>query len=112
LCRLSQDIFARFNTLDFESRQRDVQSWRPVILLILKGVTQLSNELVRIRYGVSLFTSSHFFQSCMLITDFVFFFPIDQFLKHIPVFYSQAITLLQNEVTPEMRLALHALLVR
>ncbi|KAJ3215780.1 guanine nucleotide exchange protein for ADP-robosylation factor [Dinochytrium kinnereticum] len=83
LIPLSLDILVHFNTLDPDSKRRNVTAWRPVVVAILNALVDLEDE---------------------------------QFKQHIHTFYAPAVGLLLQDPTgaaaPEVRLALHSLLIR
>ncbi|KAJ3118784.1 guanine nucleotide exchange protein for ADP-robosylation factor [Phlyctochytrium bullatum] len=83
LIPLSYDILVHFNTLDPDSKRRNVTAWRPVVVAILNALVDLED---------------------------------DQFKQHIHTFYAPAVGLLLQDPTgaaaPEVRLALHSLLMR
>ncbi|KAI8852805.1 hypothetical protein BC829DRAFT_440418 [Chytridium lagenaria] len=83
LIPLSYDILVHFNTLDPDSKRRNVTAWRPVVVAILNALVDLEDE---------------------------------QFKQHIHTFYGPAVGLLLQDPTgaaaPEVRLALHSLLMR
>ncbi|KAJ3192020.1 guanine nucleotide exchange protein for ADP-robosylation factor [Irineochytrium annulatum] len=82
LIPLSYDILVHYNTLDPESKRRNLTAWRPVVVSILNALVDLDD---------------------------------DQFRAHIHTFYGPSVGLLLQDATsaaPEVRLALHNLLVR
>ncbi|KAJ3102351.1 guanine nucleotide exchange protein for ADP-robosylation factor [Phlyctochytrium planicorne] len=83
LIPLSFDILVHFNTLDPDSKRRNVTAWRPVVVAILNALVDLEDE---------------------------------QFKQHINTFYAPAVGLLLQDpagaAAPEVRIALHSLLMR
>ncbi|KAI8821985.1 uncharacterized protein EV422DRAFT_586065 [Fimicolochytrium jonesii] len=79
LVPLCHDILTHYNSLDPESKRRNVNAWRPVVVTILNALIDFDN---------------------------------DQFRLQMPHFYGEVVNLLGQDVTPDIRLVLHALLIR
>ncbi|KAJ3290032.1 guanine nucleotide exchange protein for ADP-robosylation factor [Borealophlyctis nickersoniae] len=79
LIPLSYDIICHYNTLDPDSKRRNVNAWRPVVVTILNALVD---------------------------------FDEDQFKRHISVFYGEVVNLLLQDLTPDVRLVLHSVLIR
>ncbi|KAI9105732.1 hypothetical protein DFS34DRAFT_27501 [Phlyctochytrium arcticum] len=79
LVPLSHDILQHYNSLDPESKRRNVNAWRPVVVTILNALSEFDDN---------------------------------QFRSQMPHFYGEVVNLLIQDVTPDVRLVLHALLVR
>ncbi|TPX34074.1 hypothetical protein SmJEL517_g03259 [Synchytrium microbalum] len=79
LIPLSYDVMCLYNSLDPETKRRNVNAWRPVVVSILNALLSFSDE---------------------------------QFKRHIPLFYNEVVNLLLQEVPNDLRLVLHALLIR
>ncbi|KND00748.1 uncharacterized protein SPPG_03863 [Spizellomyces punctatus DAOM BR117] len=79
LVPLSHDILMHYNSLDPESKRRNVNAWRPVVVTILNALVD---------------------------------FDEDQFRRQMPLFYGEVVNLLIQDVTPDVRLVLHSLLIR
>ncbi|KAI9017378.1 hypothetical protein BC832DRAFT_588642 [Gaertneriomyces semiglobifer] len=79
LIPLSYEIITHYNSLDPESKRRNVNAWRPVVVTILNALIDFDD---------------------------------DQFKRQMPFFYGEIVNLLLQEITPDMRLVLHTLLIR
>ncbi|KAJ3150955.1 guanine nucleotide exchange protein for ADP-robosylation factor [Geranomyces michiganensis] len=79
LVPLCHDIMQHYNSLDPESKRRNVNAWRPVVVTILNALAEFDEE---------------------------------QFRTQMPLFYGEVVNLLAQDVTPDVRLVLHALLIR
>ncbi|KAJ3414515.1 guanine nucleotide exchange protein for ADP-robosylation factor [Chytridiales sp. JEL 0842] len=79
LIPLSYSILTDYNTLDAESKRRNINAWRPVVVAILNSIVDFDDN---------------------------------QFRKHLPIFYNEVVNLLLQEVSSDIRLVLHSLLVR
>ncbi|TPX47651.1 hypothetical protein SeMB42_g02638 [Synchytrium endobioticum] len=79
LIPLGYEVMCHYNSLDPETKRRNVNAWRPVVISILNAVLGFSDE---------------------------------QFKRHIPLFYNEIVNLLLQEVPSDLRLVLHALLLR
>ncbi|KAI8915529.1 hypothetical protein BC831DRAFT_159184 [Entophlyctis helioformis] len=76
---LCLQILSHFNTFDSEAKRRNINSWKPVVVMILNALVDLDD---------------------------------DQFARHIRSFYTHLVNLLLHDTGPELRLALHTLLMR
>ncbi|KAJ3296250.1 guanine nucleotide exchange protein for ADP-robosylation factor [Rhizoclosmatium sp. JEL0117] len=79
LIPLSYSILVNYNSLDPESKKRNVAAWRPVVVTILNAMIDFDDT---------------------------------QFKTHIPMFYNDVLNLLLQEVSTDVRLVMHSLLVR
>ncbi|KAJ3012565.1 guanine nucleotide exchange protein for ADP-robosylation factor [Thoreauomyces humboldtii] len=79
LVPLCHDIMQHYNSLDPESKRRNVNAWRPVVVTILNALVQFDD---------------------------------DQFRTQMPHFYGEVVNLLIQDITPDVRLVLHPLLIR
>nr|KAJ3421655.1 guanine nucleotide exchange protein for ADP-robosylation factor [Polyrhizophydium stewartii] len=79
LIPLCLDILSQFNSLDGDAKRRNINSWKPVVVIILNALMDLSD---------------------------------DPFSRHIKAFYPGIVNLLLNDITPELRVVLHSLLMR
>ncbi|KAJ3127571.1 guanine nucleotide exchange protein for ADP-robosylation factor [Nowakowskiella sp. JEL0407] len=79
LIPLCLNILIQYNTLDPESKRRNVNAWRPVVVTILNAIVDF-DEI--------------------------------SFRANIAKFYAEVVHLLMQEVPPDIRVVLHALLVR
>ncbi|KAI8920934.1 hypothetical protein DFJ77DRAFT_506560 [Powellomyces hirtus] len=79
LVPLCHDIMQHYNSLDPESKRRNVNAWRPVVVTILNALAEFDEE---------------------------------QFRSQMPFFYGEVVNLLVQDITPDVRLVLHALLIR
>ncbi|KAI9332211.1 hypothetical protein BDR26DRAFT_649613 [Obelidium mucronatum] len=79
LIPLSYSILVNYNSLDPESKKRNVAAWRPVVVTILNAMIDFDDN---------------------------------QFKTHIPMFYNEVLNLLLQEVSTDIRLVMHSLLVR
>lgn len=79
LLPLCKDIVANYNNLDPDSKRRNVNSWRPVLVIIMNAFVEFDD---------------------------------DQFKTHIPAFYNEFVNILLQEVTSDLRMVLHTILIR